>query len=212
MQTTLKNGQFLRQSLQTRMLMLIRRVPEKKMEHSMWKWQPTPVFLPGESQGGRSLVAYSPRGHKESALSIIAQEWQQPNVHQLINGWIKCISIQWNIIHKKESTTGEWHQQDNGLESYRPTSPNKDIELTTVYGPENLRENSRDQLRSYGTQTTVKSRRNSNKRDRKIHIWCTCSRPFLYAAWCRGNSSSSFRMETKEWTTLSLGLPWWLRW
>jgi hypothetical protein len=26
--------------------------------------QPTPVFLPGESQGQRSLVGYSPWGHK----------------------------------------------------------------------------------------------------------------------------------------------------
>ena len=30
------------------------------------KWQPTPVFLPGESHGRRSLVGYSPRGRKES--------------------------------------------------------------------------------------------------------------------------------------------------
>ena len=29
------------------------------------KWQPTPVFLPGESHGGKSLVGYSPWGHKE---------------------------------------------------------------------------------------------------------------------------------------------------
>ena len=29
------------------------------------KWQPTPVFLPGESRGRRSLGGYSPRGHKE---------------------------------------------------------------------------------------------------------------------------------------------------
>ena len=29
------------------------------------KWQPTPVLLPGESHGGRSLVGYSPRGRKE---------------------------------------------------------------------------------------------------------------------------------------------------
>ena len=29
------------------------------------KWQPTPVFLPGESQGWRSLVGYSPWGRKE---------------------------------------------------------------------------------------------------------------------------------------------------
>ena len=29
------------------------------------KWQPTPVFLPGQSHGQRSLVGYSPWGHKE---------------------------------------------------------------------------------------------------------------------------------------------------
>ena len=34
------------------------------------KWQPTPVFfrifLPGKSHGQRSMVGYSPWGHKES--------------------------------------------------------------------------------------------------------------------------------------------------
>ena len=30
------------------------------------KWQSTPVFLPGESHGRRSLVGYSPQGRKES--------------------------------------------------------------------------------------------------------------------------------------------------
>ena len=29
-------------------------------------WQPTPVFLPGESYGQRSLAGYSPWGRKES--------------------------------------------------------------------------------------------------------------------------------------------------
>ena len=33
------------------------------------KWQPTPVFLYVESHGQRSLVGYSPRGHKESDTS-----------------------------------------------------------------------------------------------------------------------------------------------
>ena len=28
-------------------------------------WQPTPVFLPGESHGQRSLMGYSPWGRKE---------------------------------------------------------------------------------------------------------------------------------------------------
>ena len=29
------------------------------------KWQPTPVFLPGESHGQRNLVGYSPWGHED---------------------------------------------------------------------------------------------------------------------------------------------------
>ena len=32
----------------------------------MQEWQLTPVFLPGRLRGQRSLVAYSPWGHKES--------------------------------------------------------------------------------------------------------------------------------------------------
>ena len=33
------------------------------------KWQPTPVFLPEEFYGWRSLVGYSPWGHKESDMT-----------------------------------------------------------------------------------------------------------------------------------------------
>ena len=33
------------------------------------KWQPTPLFLPGESLGQRSLTGYSPWGPKESAMT-----------------------------------------------------------------------------------------------------------------------------------------------
>ena len=33
--------------------------------HWRRKWQPTPVFLPGESEGRRSLVGCSLRGHTE---------------------------------------------------------------------------------------------------------------------------------------------------
>ena len=39
--------------------------------HTYWRreWQPTPVVLPGESHGRRSLVGYSPRGCKESDMT-----------------------------------------------------------------------------------------------------------------------------------------------
>ena len=34
-------------------------------------WQPTPLFLPGESRGQRSLESYSPWGHKESDMTEV---------------------------------------------------------------------------------------------------------------------------------------------
>ena len=33
------------------------------------KWQPTPVFLPGESHGQKSLASYNLWGHKESDMT-----------------------------------------------------------------------------------------------------------------------------------------------
>ena len=35
------------------------------------KWQPTPVFLPRESHGGRDLVGYSLRGRKELDMTAL---------------------------------------------------------------------------------------------------------------------------------------------
>ena len=37
----------------------VRKIPCRR------KWQPSPVFLPGEFRGQRSLMGYSPWGHKE---------------------------------------------------------------------------------------------------------------------------------------------------
>ena len=33
------------------------------------KWQPIPVFLPGQSHGQRNLAGYSPWSHKESDMT-----------------------------------------------------------------------------------------------------------------------------------------------
>ena len=39
---------------------LVRKIPRRR------KWQRTPVLLPGECHGQRSLAGCSPQGHKES--------------------------------------------------------------------------------------------------------------------------------------------------
>ena len=49
----------------------VRKIPWRRV------WQPTPVFLPGESQGHRSLVGYSPQGCKESDMTEVTQRTQQ---------------------------------------------------------------------------------------------------------------------------------------
>ena len=41
----------------------LRRSPWRK------KWQPPPVFLPGQSHGWRSMTGNSPWGHKESDMT-----------------------------------------------------------------------------------------------------------------------------------------------
>ena len=45
--------------------------------HWRRKWQPTPVFLPGESQGRQSLVGCRLWGRTESDMTEVTQQQQQ---------------------------------------------------------------------------------------------------------------------------------------
>ena len=49
-----------------------------RLGRSPWrrKWQPTQVFLPGKSHGQRSLIGYSPWGHKRIAHDLEAKQQQ----------------------------------------------------------------------------------------------------------------------------------------
>ena len=56
----------------------IRKIPRRRA------WQPTPVFLPGESHGQRSLTGYSPKGCKELDMTEATQH-ACTNAHRLNN-------------------------------------------------------------------------------------------------------------------------------
>ena len=66
------------------------------------KWQPTPIFLPGESHGQRSLMGYSPRGPKESDTTerlsmhaFIQIENTFPSEEcGLMSYWYSCLSCE----------------------------------------------------------------------------------------------------------------------
>ena len=51
-------------------------------------WQPTPVFLPGESRGQRSPMQYSPWGHKESDTTEVTACTCEP---------IEAKQMHWNV-------------------------------------------------------------------------------------------------------------------
>ena len=55
--------------------------------HWRWAWQPTPVFLPGESHGQRSLAGYSPWGRKKSDATEVT--WHTCTYTYWRNKWEK---------------------------------------------------------------------------------------------------------------------------
>ena len=60
------------------------------------KWQPTPVFLPGESQGWRSLVGCRQWGCKESDTTEATEQQQQQHV------WM------WELDYKESWVPKNW--------------------------------------------------------------------------------------------------------
>ena len=56
------------------------------------QWQPTPVLLPGKSQGWRSVVGYSPWGHKELDMT--------ERLHFLsFSSRVYSLSLPWSFTH-----------------------------------------------------------------------------------------------------------------
>ena len=65
-------------------------------------WQPTPVFLAGESYGQRSLAGYSPWGHKESDMTVVTQHDMAWFCLGLKFRYIVCLNpINRNYVHSK---------------------------------------------------------------------------------------------------------------
>ena len=66
-------------------------------------WQPTPVFSPGESHGQRSLMVYTPWGHKELDTAE-----QLTHTHILTNNRLWDKSGYWHRISSLEETASVW--------------------------------------------------------------------------------------------------------
>ena len=87
----------------------VRKIPWRR------KWQPTPVFLPGESHGQRSLASYRPWGSKE--LSVI--------------GWWAWLS---SFTPKRKMSKKATILVDNlSLVIFKEMTPKKEVLLVSVF-------------------------------------------------------------------------------
>ena len=95
----------------------------------MWKWQPAPVFLPGESHGQRSLASPSPWDHKESDTTerLTLHSWGGrcgvPGKPKLVKGGLKgqkdpgLFGSPWVLLGEPLGPT----LSNGGLEPWSPT-------------------------------------------------------------------------------------------
>ena len=67
-------------------------IPNKQLGRR--KWQPAPVFLPGESQGWRILVSCHLWGCTESDMTEVTQPQQQAT-HKSFAFCSRCIELSW---------------------------------------------------------------------------------------------------------------------
>ena len=97
--------------------------------HWRRKWQPTPVFLPGESQGWRpGAIAQSPGREAALAWASLAQRFPASSV--LARAGAGCVLAEplpsspqcspWTLSSSLHAGTSSWHLF---LETGRPTSP-----------------------------------------------------------------------------------------
>ena len=76
---------------------MLKSLPKPWVRKMPWerKWQPTPVFLPGESHGQRSLAGHSPWGCKRVRHNLVSKQQQT-----VISTYIQ----QWSWVAVRETT------------------------------------------------------------------------------------------------------------
>ena len=107
----------------------VRKIPWRR------KWQPTPVFLPGESLGWRSLAGCSPQGHTELDTTKVTQhahrrqerfEWSKLGLERglirsvILNVWsLRCLlGIKMEMSHRQLNIQLNVQSQKISLSKY----------------------------------------------------------------------------------------------
>jgi len=135
--------------------------------HWRRQWQPTPVFLPGESQGRGSLVGCCLWGRTESDMAEVTQQQQQQQQHSIVKQlfselpWVQFFVTSWTVAHQaplsmeffRQEYWSEWpfptprDLPNPGIEPCLPASPALAGGFFTTVPPKN-------------PQTAIKRRKN----------------------------------------------------
>ena len=75
----------------------VRKIPWRR------KWQPMPVSLPGKSHGQRSLVGYSPWGHKEFHMTELITH----------NGTLTTVYLSWASLLNTENSSKSYQDVES---------------------------------------------------------------------------------------------------
>ena len=94
------------------------------------KWQPTSVFLPGESHGQRSLASYSPQSRKELDRTEVTEQSMHAHLSSFLLATYlgvksldtQCISLL--VLHNKIPQTGWLKQPKFIFTDLKTGSPN----------------------------------------------------------------------------------------
>ena len=75
--------------------------------HWRRKWQPTPVFLPGESLGQRSLASYGPWSHAPSRARTLeaGERWARLAQARILDG---ILAFTLELVERSLKDSEEW--------------------------------------------------------------------------------------------------------
>ena len=87
----------------------VRKIPWRR------KWQPNPVFLPGNPHGQRSLVGYSPWSHKESDITEHTH-----TEYQKIQVLYGCLPLgrRLGILEPGSSSASQWRDKRHFVQEW----------------------------------------------------------------------------------------------
>ena len=163
------------------------------------KWQSTPALLPGKSHGWRSLIGYSPWGHKESDTTewllqcvykshLSPKGFAEDGLSHLMSGEGSTVPFPWmrtlRISHWSSHKAGR-RLQISHLPTHIHTCPPERIRTPPITSPHTPRGTRKQPAReeTLNTHPSLTQCESGSKRSHRVHSWVQWWHPAPMAGW-----------------------------